>query len=328
MLSNGKWAYYPYQGPLDMTIFSNNVKKEDIILFLSLYLGKGEKLGLPIFRQNEKLSTERLQHTLSCFLLGKLLYIKCNVIASEIDAELTKYPNNIKELLFERFKYVWMLTCIFHDFGYCIEDGKIEFNWNDFDSLMKKLPRRSATIPNIYTKELLKKYERFRLGKYCVYDHGICGGIKLYFDLCELREKKELENNGNLNWAKVLEKSFSLAAWAVACHNIWFVKASDKNAKCYRHYKLDKLIYEGISREIKKSPLLFLLCLVDSIEPIKVFHDHELTKYLEIEFKDNTIGLLFSAPNINNDKYTNRIKGLNDWLCDISQQQDKLLIHL
>lgn len=178
LLQSEEWAYYPCQGKIDMNIF---LSKENIKSFLSLYLGKGEKPGLPIFRQNEKLSTERLQHTLSCFLLGTLLYIKCNAISSEIDAELTKNPDNINEPISERFKYVWMLTCIFHDFGYCIEDEEIECIRDnfDFDSLMKKLPRRPATIPNIYTKELLKKYERFRRGKYCVHDHGICGSIKL-----------------------------------------------------------------------------------------------------------------------------------------------------
>lgn len=146
--------------------------------------------------------------------------------------------------------------------------------------------------------------------------------------MCELREKKELEHNGNLNWAKDLEKSFSLAAWAVACHNIWFVKATDKDAKCYRHYKLDKLIYEGKSREIKQSPLLFLLCLVDSIEPIKAFHDHNHLYNLEIEFNDNTIGLSFSDPDIGKDDYCDRIKGLNDWLCDVVQRQERLHIYL
>ena len=121
LLCNGEWAYYICKEPLDMNIFSN---EEKIKSFLSLYLGKGEKTKLPIFDYIRNLSTKRLQHTLSCFLLGTLLYIKCNVIASEIDAELTKYPNNIKELLFERFKYVWMLTCIFMTLDIVLKMGK------------------------------------------------------------------------------------------------------------------------------------------------------------------------------------------------------------
>lgn len=316
LLINGSWKYYTFHERIDMGLFSNI---ESMRSFLSMYLGKGEKSGIEIFDYLNAMPTERLQHTISCFLLGTLLYERCPSISKDINSVLNKFPINNDERFEERFRYIWLLISLFHDFGYAIENNLIEYDKEQFDTLMSKFPRSPKSIPRPYSKTLLINYEKYRKCRFGVNDHGICGGIKLFSDLCELREDKSNHNGSNNYWGEDLIKLFSLAAWTVACHNIWFVNENDRTVECYRHcLKLDKLVYQEKFRNIKESPFLFLLCLVDSIEPIKIFNNKDSLHHIAFDFS-NTTSINIQIDGLCQPKknhYLSKIKELNDWLTD------------
>ena len=182
------------------------------------------------------------------------------------------------------------------------------------------MPRRPINIPSVYNKELLKRYNEFRKCRYGKNDHGIIGGIKLFSDLCELRREKEHYGDG-LYWKKSLENDFGLASWTIACHNVYFIDENDGNTPCYRHFQLDKLVYNGQSRaiNIKMNALFFLFCLVDSIEPMKRVLDFQQLKNISMSIDKGSITLNYDllCPVLYED-YKQTIIKLNDWLTDIS----------
>jgi hypothetical protein len=320
LLSNGDWKYYPFKETLGIDILSD---RDSMISFFVSYLGKGEKAVLPIFKFLNTLSEDRLQHTFSCFLLGILIYEKCESLLYRINNILNQIPIQNPEKPCERFKYLWMLISIFHDFGYAIESKDKELRKNEFKELMTRFHSRPKSIPSIYSKKLIRKYNKYRLCRFGVNDHGICGGIKLYSDLYKLRGKKEDQSTTEHYWGADLVPSYALAAWTVACHNIWLVKNDDNNAgsiMCYKCQHIDELIYSKESRIIKESPFLFLLCLADSIEPIKIFKNLDILNHIAFDFsKENCIKILSRDMCIvHNELYLSKIKDLNDWLTDVT----------
>ena len=318
LLSSGSWKYYPLEETLGMKMFSD---RDSIISFFKHYIGKGEKANMPIVDFIDNLSMDRLQHTLSCFLLGILLYERSSSITCGICRSLRKKPINNPETMDERFKYLWLLISIFHDFGYAIENKDVELSIKEFDEMITKLHSRQTIVPSIYSKILLRNYAKYRVCRFGVYDHGICGGLKLYAELCQLRENKASSSDQKHYWGEDLIPHFALAAWTVACHNIWLIKDCEKNAnaiRCYKCFNLDKLIYHGTSRIIKESPFLFLLCLVDSIEPIKIFDNFDKLKQVKFVFpSDNIIEIDINGLCLkDHDTYIKKIVDINDWLCD------------
>ena len=320
LLSSGSWKYYPLKETLGIKMFSD---RDSMISFFKHYLGKGEKANMPIIDFIDNLSMDRLQHTLSCFLLGVLFYQRSGVIASGINDELNRIPINNPETVDERFYYLWMLISIFHDFGYAIENKDVALNKIELEKLIANLRNRPKTIPSIYTKKLLKNYAKYHVCRFGSDDHGICGGIKLYAELCELRKEKENHLTTECYWGEDLIPSYALAAWTIACHNIWMIEDCEKNIDtitCYKHLDLSKLIYKTQSRIIKGAPCLFLLCLVDSIDPIKIFKDLDILNHITFDFSIagcidiHTDGLCQPKKN----QYLYIIKGLYDWLTDVN----------
>jgi len=320
LLKSGNWKYYPFKGALDIDVFSD---RDSMRSFFESYLGKGGKADLSIFKYINTLSKSRLQHTLSCFLLGILIYESNKHLSRRINSVLEKIPIQNIEGPRERFKYLWLLISIFHDFGYAFENKDVELSKNEFDELITELNSHPESIPIIYSQELLKNYAKYRLCRFGIDDHGICGGIKLYSDLCELRKEKENQSTIEGYWGEDLIPSFELAAWTVACHNIWHVKYGENNVgsiMCYKCQHLEELIYNIDSRIIKKSPFLFLLCLVDSIEPIKIFNDVDKLRHMAFDFsKERCIEIhTRKICQIHKEHYLSKIKELNDWLTDVT----------
>ena len=147
--------------------------------------------------------------------------------------------------------------------------------------------------------------------------------------MCELREKKEKENS-DLYWGKEMVKIYACAAWIILCHNIFYIKREDENKCCYEHYKLDSFVVDSVSRNIlwKKHSLLFLFCLIDTIEPIKVSKNTDILDKVKVEYNSSMIKLDFSALG-NNDKikYLNKINDLNNWLIDARTTKDVVSIY-
>lgn len=321
------WQYYPLSSTGIEVLSDAEVGKG----FITSYLGKGCKNELKMFEYIHNLSDIRIRHIVSCFFLGVAIYYKCSKIQDSINALLSTTHANPKETTEERFLYVWMLICLFHDLGYVVENGLALLKKNEFDDLMKMFPKRPKYIPKLFNKTLLKNYNKFRLCRFGVNDHGIVGGIKLYKDLCGLREVKEKEDSSHF-WGKSLENDFCLAAWTIACHNVFMAKKGNQNEKCYTCINLSSLIYNNQSREInlKDHSLLFLFCLIDTIESLKIIHNFNLLKIISLEISTQSIIIDYSnLCQVMKEEWEKKLKDLNEWLTNVkSSNLGKMIIEI
>ena len=316
-ITTHEWEYYPLSSLGIEVLNDADISRS----FVVSYLGKGCKTELDIFKYISNLSDNRIRHIVSCFILGVTLYNRCRNIQENINNLLSTINGNPYETTKERFLYVWMLVSIFHDFGYAVEDGLISLEKTEFNELIKRFPTKPRYIPDIYTKILLKNYNRYRTCRFGVNDHGIVGGIKLYKDLCELREIKEKKDKLHY-WGEALVKEFCIAAWTIVCHNVFIVKKGDNNEKCYTCKRLNHLIFDHQSREIKSKqhPFLFLFCLIDSIEPIKIVHDYHLLQKMSIDIQDNGITLDYSnLCNVLCKVFSKKIIDMGLWITDVNK---------
>lgn len=292
----------------------------------------------------DNLSSSRVKHIVSCFLLG---FVFCENISIKdwIDKKLCVLCHDYSKDWKGEFSYIWMLTCFFHDLGYNVEEGENVIPPEE-DGVFPPQRKSSVFLPRIYTLEAVSAYEKYREEKYHVnVDHGIYGGKVCYEKLCEIRRQHDssknspnnLDNMGmmatttghessgkaSLIWDKSLEKVYACISWTIICHNMFFVQEDTKEAKYYNEHDLGKFVYKKRARKIrlKSSPFLFLLCLVDTLEPIKKFDTLEVLKHIYLDVNKMKIKLdVENTRNIGNldewEKYRDSVIGLNDWLCD------------
>ena len=310
-----------------MSIFEDDRCKQ----FISAYMKNAGKTRAPIFDNLNDITADRTRHILSCFLLGILVYKENRYMKNSIDIFMEKIPTSRHESEEERFLYIWMLVCLFHDFGYAVEENKRQKTKKEISKQIKQMPTQIKGVPRLYSKKLLEKYNTYRCLYFNKIDHGIAGGVQLYYDLCSLREQKD--------WEKNLEKDYSVAAWAIACHNIFYVTKGN-GSDCYERMGLEKLIYPGVVRNIsiKRHPFFYLLCLVDSIEPLKTFSNVDILKYLSIKIEDAQLTIRMDTTSdivcqypynlsccpMKREEYLKKALSLNDWLTDT--ENNNLLI--
>lgn len=330
------WNYYNESMYIiqlnDIKDLSNQAKS-----FINCYLRRGGKGDIPFFVENiEKLDSDRINHVVSCFFLGMVIYSNCGKIKSSILRAFDD-SNTLCESVELRFSYIWFLVCLFHDLGYAVEN---DFPWaekkkDDFDKYYKIFPKKPSGIPCVFTKSLLKKYMSWRICCNQRYDHGVIGGINLFHDLCQYRcnvvDTFGLADSGfvkeGLYWGKDLEKDYSFAAWVIACHNIWLTQESNDNARCYRCFHMDKLIRDSPVINIDRHPILFLFCLADSLEPIKNLKDVCLYDRIRISFGYNSIQ--FNLDALTDEEkliYSKQIASIYPWLVSKKNISDNDLI--
>lgn len=326
--------------------------KRDCRKFIETYFGCAGKDSAPntlycMLDSNDSIDDNRCQHIVMTFFYGLVLYDKCRTIKQPIDKFLNadKYRVALEKHKDAPFAYVWFLICLFHDLAYPFEYKR--GNERDFKSYqrlseIKKWDRDPDGVPPAYDKELLKKYFDYRnisekekkdtKGKN---DHGICAGHHLYADLCKIRKKKaETAQDGW--WKKELEDIFNLAAWVVACHNIWSTQEDSDNVETYRGKNLEALILERDNEgklqyliKLEEHPLLFLFCLVDTIEPIKIVEDVSLLDKIRMEITDEAVSIEIELICGCRTRLLKNIRSLNDWLTktEIEGNIGRICIH-
>jgi hypothetical protein len=112
-------------------------------------------------------------------------------------------------------------------------------------------------------------------------------------------------------------------------HNIWRADTESEDIT-YKEYNLDKITSGEFERiNIIKEPLLFFLCLLDSIEPVKRFPNDppkEIWKNVSIELKENSI-VISSFENLEGkygfQDWKNTIKDMPKWL-DLNVEPSQL----
>lgn len=310
----------PIQKPMDLAkdFLCHCACKEFIKSWQSIY----EKSGIPISSFIHKIHPSRAVHTVSCFLLGLWLYRKSNTLNGSIIKQLENFrtfymSNNNAE--YEAFLFAWMLTCIYHDFGYAYEDGSEIFNDSktNCQELIDEMFHCHLCIPD-FTKEYVNKYREYRQCRFGCKDHGIYGAMKLIKDL---RRKR---------FYKCYKEFYELAAQTIACHNMYYCVKGDEYEHCYQTKGMTELIRDGINdkkRDYRKHPFLFLLSLVDTIEPTKVFKNPKVIFDIQIKLEkenDGTEKLIvipengFDVERLN--KYKNALQEMNMWLTDVEEE--------
>lgn len=271
-----------------------------------------------------KIDEHRLSHILSVFYLGLSIYKNQESIKKAIDGVSITFNKTCFYLESDkyRFAFIWMLIAIFHDAGYAFEEGNL--SPDNIQDSQDFLNSEGVYTPPIYSYRLLKSYAKMKKCSRGKYDHGIFGGFRLYEDL--IKKKKTNTDQEAIFPIDVYE----CAAWTICCHNIFFVKSENTNP-CYSRCGLSPLISSEKIRCIKydQYPFLFLLSLVDTLEPIKRFpSDKDILSRIKIAFLSDSIQVdisdLMKTGQNDTRKYENTLDELDYWLTDVVGKRQNL----
>ena len=233
------------------------------------------------------------------------------------------YPKDILRLLF--------LMCLYHDYGYVIEiegRNKVEADFCEKSELKNISEKNKKFFSKPYNFCTITKYYEYR--KYR--EHGIYGGTLLFHRLIKNFDNKAKYFEGNhfifdgILYDKEKDKIFyALIASVIIKHNIWYA-TDDRTIEEYEKNKLNSLIIKDQSKRLsfEKDPLLYIFCILDTIEPIKAFYDKEKENAVEIlknvEFMTDKYSIRIRINNVGKmgegkvQKYICKITSLQDWL--------------
>lgn len=198
---------------------------------------------------------------------------------------------------------------------------------------------RNHKIKPWYPNALIDKYFYYRINKWKLLDHGIVGGDMLFSKLLinyvnEYRKTYKENTNGcdfhdfingaGMHFHIEQFEVFRYIASCVAAHNI-YMESEDTTAE-YDFYnmkilKKDKFVKISYERD----PLLFILCIADTVEPYKRFsniNNIQALQAVQIEYVKET-NLLSVGINCNyanteqGNKYKRDIDALREW-CNIN----------
>lgn len=281
-------------------LFSPVSGKEECRRFIDKHFEKGSKeevCSIPdSFREEYDLCGKH-QHTVSLYLLG----LCCKDLFSERIKSRMRELFDVKD--WYQYEYTWYLTCLYHDVTSVEEKNRRFVDYADIGN--SKLFEQDEKLLR-FSKELYTNYVEYRK-KDGSSEHGIIAGTALFDRLyksfqCKtedhnLDKERVYEKNG-LVWRKEHIQHFAYIADAVCCHNIWLASENDEE-RCekYRKAGLGTLIVNSESDKLSfaEYPLQFVLCLLDTIEPIKRFENlsaYEVLNniYLDIRRDGLTLG--------------------------------------
>lgn len=323
------WYYYyqisknEFQNPFDGKITH--------LSFIENYFQKGgKKQVLHKFDVNNFLPNNA-PHTNSVFFTG--IFIYHNTIFKEyLDDSFTDQGYRL-------FSFVWFLTTLFHDFGYKYEDEFENYKHIiDIETLRKHLKIRHNLLKykkikgvhqNLY--DSIRKYflyRRFNSKHRNKIDHGILAGLFFYDALLKNRIEQNANNpNGELYFGKSLNKIYAQVAAVIATHNIWLPNY-ELNQE-YKKFGMDNLVNMPPVK-ITESPLLVLLGIIDTIDPVKIYKNNidcnNILDEILMSCDDKKIVLEKSSKsNLDFSKITKRASGLNVWLNVTTEISDNKL---
>ncbi len=329
-----KWTYYSDM-EVDSTaqdLFDN----KNALSFIKSAFKKGSKdKALDIIYRNEfEISQYRSNHTLSAYLLGITLRDKLCIDMRELP--------KVDEIPTKNFLYFWSLTCLYHDFAFSVEEKSKELisKISNMDDLIKCFEIKYSMLEESEIKDLINNYFIYRLKERNTIDHGIVGAMLLYSGLMEQYAEAIKEENitskisfihNGLKYSREYKKQILFIANTIAQHNMW--RADEKTINLYKKYHLEPLIPNNNnshmirinqSNEGQKNKLLFLLCLVDTIEPIKclgreknkskVSNPYIILEKLRISFNKAEKRISIYCPERYYLDYTNCLSGIDKWL--------------
>lgn len=345
-----------YSNTTLMFPFDGNNQVDNCKDYISNYLNAGEKDRI---LDGLRLDDSRASHTVSTFLLGYgisslfypndidanfkyLWFLTCLLhdfaYVIENDTSLSETENLFDKLINGETHHLNSLSCLPDDYKDVLSNNKV--------ALKFKTP---------YSKKIIRSYEKYSLLERGKIDHGIICGKLLFCGL--INNHYRVKNSSidfqsmetfiykNLRFSPDVFPRFKEAAYAVVCHNIWFTYKNDtdtdniwiKKKQLYEEYGLEKLIIEESNRNklnCNKHRFLLLLCLADTLDPIKNItccKEIPVLDNLELEIEGNRLS--FKVVNWCNcyEKWFKNIKELERWTSleidvDMTQKVIKLKI--
>lgn len=243
------------------------------------------KVAIP-FRDTRGKYDFRVKHVVFSFGLGFFLSRFCG-LGQMINKQYSqKYEND------DNFTYIWLTLCLYHDFGYFIGPEYVGHETLGFlrgeCDIFKINYCTSRYSERLYRAYYNKKYceqewEKNYNDLTCceeVGDHGILGGYVLFQRLCASEGKlghlsnknsrfqttNEYDGETQLNCHRERIPLYQDICFRIMEHNIWKKNELFDSADPFCEIDLDH--YRSIGPD---EPLLFLLCLVDTIEMTKRF---------------------------------------------------------
>lgn len=207
----------------------------------------------------------RARHSVITFLMGLVFWTNLSYIVNSLQEKLTFCKD------FEDMQKIWMMVSMYHDYGYFSEYIKRE-NFS-YKVLRHQLLSQDSVVNKCsmidilaFNHDEIMEYDKAARIFHCKsgdeekIDHGILGG-HLIFD--RLMRKMHKCNNFN-------EQSFiSVSALTIAQHNMYKSNTIEDDKRFANKPKI--LRSESSFRLSINTPLLLLLCIVDTIECIKKF---------------------------------------------------------
>jgi len=198
-----------------------------------------------------------------------------------------------------------------------------------------KMSNGTTIDGNWYGYILKSNYFKYRIEQHHTLDHGIIGADKLYSDLLSnyksaYNSSKDRYNNYSnftyQNRAFSCEQFpvFAYIADCISCHNMYMCNDDICSRNTYYKYNLDDLLPENYRKiSYDENPLLYVLCLSDTLEPMKRFWNTEseinILKRINFEYNHESRCVSISidksvAEGENGKKYIKDIKELELWM--------------
>lgn len=204
----------------------------------------------------------------------------------------------------------------------------------------------------IITRSIYPKSTIFNYLEYCKmneeinhYDHGIVGGLWLYDSFVKNYYLSYISlNNPRIDFNDFYIKHlhfdtnlFSIFAYLADCiisHNIWFA-TDNETIELYEKCGLEQLIPPHAQPiQFDNNPLLFILALADTLEPIKTCSSLDIAPIdilnnIKCNFSDGCILLLFENVAMFT-KMANKLNDLDSWLAinvQIYENDNKICIN-
>lgn len=204
----------------------------------------------------------------------------------------------------------------------------------------------------IITRSIYPKSTIFNYLEYCKmneeinhYDHGIVGGLWLYdsfvknyyLSYISLNNPRIDFNDFYIKHLHFYTNQFSIFAYLADCiisHNIWFA-TDNETIELYEKCGLEQLIPPHAQPiQFDNNPLLFILALADTLEPIKTCSSLDIAPIdilnnIKCNFSDGCILLLFENVAMFT-KMANKLNDLDSWLAinvQIYENDNKICIN-
>lgn len=290
-LPRSEWDYYygiNQYNELQNPFLDEDITHED---FIFRYFKRGGKVDVLDTIGSDFSNIRYPNHINSVFFLGLLVYHNTGLKA--------KFRLGTNAPGYQIFPFIWFLISLYHDNAYHIEkDSELITDNHNLTQLRSNFNIEHYLLEDIRLRGVSKKlmnscenYFEYRIEESKVIDHGIFGGLLLYDRLLKIRRRKAAANEESLFWGEALENQYKLAASAIATHNIWMPMKNQY--KLYSRYGLNDLI-NFPPLKFNNFNFLYLLGIIDTIDPIKAFNDDGLNeKYifenLKMEFKKSSI---------------------------------------